>query len=111
MSAPLAGCAAPTAAPSLLLGRDALLTPEQVSSVLPEATAYMLAQWRRRGIGPRYVRETSKGRIWYRVADLLAWAEEHTNDPAQTVPEMGGGAENTASAASGRRVRDVVNRP
>lgn len=55
---------------------DNLLTPSEVSGSweIPIAT---LAQWRYKGIGPRYVRV---GRhVRYRSADLERWLESQAN--------------------------------
>jgi len=63
-----------------------LLTSDEAALLLgvPVAT---LRTWRsrRRGYGPRAVQVG--GSIRYRLADLLAWIEEHTETPDGRVPE------------------------
>jgi predicted DNA-binding transcriptional regulator AlpA len=63
-----------------------LLTSDEAALLLgvPVAT---LRTWRsrRRGYGPRAVRVG--GSIRYRLADLLAWIDEHTETPDGNVPE------------------------
>lgn len=63
-----------------------LLTSDEAASVLgvPVAT---LRTWRsrRRGYGPRAVQVG--GSIRYRLADLLTWIDEHTEDPDGRVPD------------------------
>ncbi len=63
-----------------------LLTSDQAALLLgvPVAT---LRTWRsrRRGYGPRAVQVG--GSIRYRLADLLAWIDDHTENPDGNVPE------------------------
>lgn len=63
-----------------------LLTSDEAASVLgvPVAT---LRTWRsrRRGYGPRAVQVG--GSIRYRLPDLLAWIDDHTEDPDGHVPD------------------------
>ncbi|MEP6814780.1 MAG: helix-turn-helix domain-containing protein [Marmoricola sp.] len=63
-----------------------LLTSDEAALLLgvPVATP---RTWRsrRRGYGPRAVQVG--GSIRYRLADLLAWIEEHTENPDGNVPE------------------------
>ena len=63
-----------------------LLTSDEAALLLgvPVAT---LRTWRsrRRGYGPRAVQVG--GSIRYRLADLLAWIDEHTENPDGNVPE------------------------
>lgn|ERR1035441_9068850 len=50
-----------------------LLTPEQLSAYL-DTPLNTLAQWRSRGLGPRYIKWGHK--IRYDQADVVAWLEE-----------------------------------
>lgn len=63
-----------------------LLTSDEAALLLgvPVAT---LRTWRsrRRGYGPRAVQVG--GSVRYRLADLLAWIDEHTETPDGCVPE------------------------
>jgi len=63
-----------------------LLTSDEAALLLgvPVAT---LRTWRsrRRGYGPRAVHVG--GSIRYRLADLLAWIDDHTENPDGNVPE------------------------
>lgn len=42
-------------------------------------SANTLRSWRLRGEGPRYVRPSGgKGKVLYRLEDVIAWEEKHT---------------------------------
>ncbi len=52
---------------------DALLRPEEAAAFLG-FTRRALEDWRRRGVGPQFVRVSSRA-VRYRRRDLLEWAE------------------------------------
>ena len=55
-------------------------------------SAGTLAQWRSRGIGPRFVRLGARppARVLYRRSEIAAWLDEHTHRAAS---ERRGGVE------------------
>jgi hypothetical protein len=58
---------------------DPLLTPKEAGPGVLRKPEKTLAEWRSRGIGPRYIKV---GRdVRYRRSDLDAWITEHTVDP------------------------------
>jgi len=64
-----------------------LLTTEQLSAEL-EMSVEALAQWRYRGMGPRFIKE---GRwVRYRRCDVDAWLESRVHD--RTDRPVGGAA-------------------
>ena len=62
-----------TSKPPLPMGLATLLTPQQLSAYL-DTPLNTLAQWRSRGLGPRYIKWGHK--IRYDQADVVAWLEE-----------------------------------
>lgn len=41
-------------------------------------TTTTMARWAQQGRGPRYARSgDTRGKVWYALADLEAWLEEH----------------------------------
>lgn len=58
-----------------------LLTPAQAGDDLGGISAETLKGWRRRGVGPRYIKV---GRlVRYAPADLAAWKQSQSVDPAR----------------------------
>lgn len=68
------------------LAEHRLLTSDDAALLLgvPVATLRTL-RYRRRGYGPRAVQVG--GSIHYRLADLLAWIDDHTEDAEENVAE------------------------
>jgi predicted DNA-binding transcriptional regulator AlpA len=55
---------------------DRLMTPDEVADYLQRPVT-MLAQWRWRNVGPRYLK-LAGGHVRYRRADVEAWLDAQT---------------------------------
>lgn len=65
-------------------------------SAMTDRSLVTLRNWRLRGTGPAWSRD-QKGKIWYRLADVLSWAsggqqtaDEAIDDYLRTIPSFGG---------------------
>lgn len=59
---------------------DEMLAPTEAAALI-KSTASTLADWRFKGKGPRFYRLGK--RVFYRRADLVAWAASQVVDPAE----------------------------
>lgn len=61
--------------------REPLLTPEQLAERLGEVSGRTLETWRRRKVGPPWVR-LANGAVRYRPEDVDAWLDSQTQGVA-----------------------------
>ncbi len=61
---------------------DRLLTQIEAAEVL-SIQARTLESWRLRGIGPRFIRYTSRA-VRYRLSDLSSWLKDREVEPIET---------------------------
>lgn len=61
------------------------LIPARDAAELMGVSVQRLADWRSRGIGPRYVKssDSQNAKILYPYKAIMGWIEEHTVDPSK----------------------------
>jgi hypothetical protein len=65
-----------------MTGREQLVTTDELAAHLKDVPPKTLAEWRSRGVGPRYIKV---GRyVRYRWADVLAWEASRTVETGRT---------------------------
>ncbi len=82
-------------------------------SAMTDRSLVTLRNWRLRGTGPAWSRD-QKGKIWYRLADVLSWAsggqqsaDEAIDNYLTTVPGFGGLSKERAIELLSRHARPL----
>ncbi|MFN4275355.1 MAG: hypothetical protein ACK4FJ_03570 [Ferrovibrio sp.] len=56
-------------------------------SAMTDRSLVSLRNWRLRGTGPEWSRD-QKGKVWYRLADVLSWASDGQKTPDEIIDDF-----------------------